>query len=505
MALNKHDLFDRLPPEWPGDVLPEIQRRVCESGEKVVVLDDDPTGTQTVHDVPVLTEWSFESLRDELGRDSPAFYVLTNTRAMTPDNARAVMAQIGANLARARLALTSAPTPAGRAKMVVISRSDSTLRGHFPGEVDALAEALGSQLPTRGARFPISGLSLSASYQRPPYLLIPAFFAGGRYTIDDVHYVAYGNELMPVGETEFARDASFGYRASNLREWIEEKTGGAIRANNVASISIDDVRTGGPERVKARLLALQPGDACIVNAASERDLEVVALACVLAEADGCTFLYRTAASFARARAGIAQKPLLTMEEIFGEDAQPGSRAPAPPGGLIVVGSHIPKTSSQLQALLDRGVSAIEVDVEALLDDTRRDAEIARCSVQADALIGAGRDAVIYTSRRLITGADAAHSLAIGSRVSDALVAIVRGISARPRYVLAKGGITSSDVATKGLNVRRAMVLGQLLPGVPVWRLGSESRYPGAIYVVFPGNVGGPEALAEACSLLRHNA
>ncbi|BCX02668.1 MAG: hypothetical protein KatS3mg053_0606 [Candidatus Roseilinea sp.] len=478
MTVNKNDLLARLPPEWPHDVLPEIQRRLRGSGQKVIVLDDDPTGTQTVHDIPVLTEWSVESLRAELSNNLPAFYILTNSRALPLPEAQALNAEIGRNLRDAGRAV-------GRA-FAVISRSDSTLRGHFPGEVDSLADAIRD---THDAT------------RHPPYLLIPAFLAGGRYTINDVHYVAYGDDLVPAGETEFARDAAFGYHASNLRAWVEEKTRSAIRAGDVMSISIEDIRINGPERVCDRLRAVQPGDACIVNAASERDLEVMALACLMAEAAGSRFLYRTAASFARARAGIAPKPLLTARDL---ESSKGFRSSSA-GGLIIVGSYVPRTSGQLDALMRCSVNAIEVNVAALLDDAARSGEITRCAQAAEALLTSGHDVVIYTSRRLISSSDATANLAIGRRVSDSLVAIVRGIAVQPRYVLAKGGITSSDVATKGLDVRRAMVLGQLLPGVPVWRLGSESRFPGVIYIVFPGNVGGSDALAQAYDLLRHNA
>ncbi|MCS6849374.1 MAG: four-carbon acid sugar kinase family protein [Anaerolineae bacterium] len=484
MTVSKNDLLAGLPPEWPHDALPEIRRRLRQSGQKVVVLDDDPTGTQTVHDIPVLTEWSVESLRAELANDLPACYILTNSRALPLPQAEALNAAIGRNLCDAGRAV-------GR-PFAVISRSDSTLRGHFPGEVDALADAMRE----------VQGVERNTQYAtcRPPYLLIPAFLAGGRYTINDVHYVAYGDDLVPAGETEFARDAAFGYRASNLCAWVEEKTRGAIRAGDVMSITIEDIRVGGPERVRSRLMVARPDGACVVNAASERDLEVVALACLMAEAEGSRFLYRTAASFARARAGIAPKPLLTARDL----ESLASCCNASAGGLIIVGSYVPKTSGQLDALLRRGVNAIEVSVEALLDDAARSGEVARCAQAAEALLASGCDVVIYTSRRLISGADAATSLAIGRRVSDSLVAIVRSLAAQPRYVLAKGGITSSDIATKGLDVRRAMVLGQLLPGVPVWRLGSESRYPGTIYVVFPGNVGGPDALAQAYDLLRRD-
>ena len=461
--IAKQALFDSLPPEWPDDPFPAIQAAVRTSGVKVIVLDDDPTGTQTVHGVPVLAEWPVAMLRAELENELPACYLLTNSRSMMPGAASALNAEIGRNLA-------AAGREAGRA-FVVVSRSDSTLRGHFPGEVEALADALGQQLDA--------------------WILAPYFLAGGRYTIGDVHYVAEGEWLVPAGTTEFARDAAFGYGASNLRDWVEEKSGGRIPAAHVASISIEDIRRGGPERVAARLLDLPHGSICALNAASDRDLAVFVQGLLAAEARGRHYLYRTAASFVAMRAGIPPRPLLTRADLDLPDAG---------GGLIVVGSYVPKSSGQVAALLERpGLAAVEVDVAALLDDGRQGGEVARAAREADALLREGKDAVLYTSRRLIVGDDAAGSLAIGRRVSDSLVAIVRAIETRPRYLLAKGGITSSDVATQGLGVRRALVLGQILPGVPVWQLGPESRHPGMPYIVFPGNVGGPGALAEVVS------
>lgn len=473
---NLTDTLAGLPPEWPHDVLPEIQRRLAELNQKVIVLDDDPTGTQSVHGIPVLTEWRVESLQAELENDLPAFYILTNSRALPLEKAQALNAEIGRNVMAALSRSKEKTQDRPSHSVALISRSDSTLRGHFPGEVDALAQQVHGNMP--------------------PYLIAPAFLAGGRYTIDDVHYVAQGDELTPAGETEFAKDAAFGYRASNLREWVEEKTRGALKAGDVLSIGLDDIRRGGPNAVAGKLMTLQAGQACIANAASERDLEVIALASLIAESHGAQFMYRSAASFARARAGIAPKALLTRQ-----DLNVGASGGSPTGGLIVVGSYVPKTSGQLQALLHAGVCAIEVNVEALLDDARQANEITQAMQEANALIASGNDAVIYTSRKLITGDDAQSSLAIGNRVSAGLIDIVKGITAQPRYVLAKGGITSSDVATKALGVKRAMVLGQILAGVPVWQMGPETRYPDSIYIVFPGNVGGPAALADVVKSL----
>ncbi|MGH2409614.1 MAG: nucleotide-binding domain containing protein, partial [Chloroflexota bacterium] len=300
--------------------------------------------------------------------------------------------------------------------------------------------------------------------------------------------------LVPAARTPFARDPAFGYQSSDLAAWVEEKSEGRIPAAAVRSISLGAIRGGGPDRVAAELAGLERGSVCVVNAASERDLAVVALGAMRAEAGGKRLLYRTAASFVRARAGLAARPLLTPADL----SMPRSGA-----GLIVVGSYMPGTSSQVAALGESGcVTTIEVAVERLLWPVTRAEEIARVAGLAGAAMWRGDDTAVITSRARVAGHDAAHSLTIGRLVSDSLVAIVRAIPTRPRYLLAKGGITSSDLATAGLGVTRAMVLGQLVPGVSVWRLGPESRYPGLPYIVFPGNVGGPEALLDLITALR---
>lgn len=464
--LNKTETLANLPPEWPVSLLPQVQAQVRASNRKIVVLDDDPTGTQTVYDIPVLTEWSVETLAQELLADSPAFYLLTNSRSLPLPQAQAINAAIGRNL-------LAAAQQTGR-DFAVVSRSDSTLRGHFPGEVEALAEALGQHFDA--------------------WLLIPFFLEGGRYTINDIHYVAEGELLIPAGETPFAQDKVFGYRSSDLKEWVAEKTFGVTPAETVASITIDDIRRGGPERVAEKLSRLAGGTVCVVNAASYRDIGIVVSGLLQAEAQGRQFLYRTAASFVRVRAGLGPRPLLTPAELHPTETG---------GGLIIVGSYVPKTTTQVEALLAQTtVTGLEINVEALLDDNRRAAEIERVADQAGEILGQNRDVMLYTSRQLITGDDAAASLSLGQRVSDSLVRIVRAISTRPRYLLAKGGITASDVATQGLGIKKATVLGQILPGVPVWQAGPESRYPGLTYIVFPGNVGGPEALADIATMFK---
>lgn len=465
MVLDQAATFAKLPAPWPVDLLPSIQVQLAAGERKLVVLDDDPTGTQTVHHVPVLTTWEVDVLAAELGAPGPVFYILTNSRSLPLPEAQTLNAAIGR-------ALVDAAARTG-ADFEVVSRSDSTLRGHFPGEVDALAAVLPRLVDAT--------------------LIIPFFLEGGRYTLNDIHYVAEGNRLTPAAQTPFAKDAAFGYRHSSLPAWVEEKTQGRVTAAEVASITLDDLRQGGPDVVVAKLLSLEQGRVCVVNAVALRDLEVLVAALLQVEAKGKRFLYRTAASFVQIRAGLATRPLLTAADLA---------LPTQGGGLFVVGSYVPKTTGQVHALLKMpDLACVEVDVPALLGNARS-AEIARTRHLLNTALAANQDAVLYTSRGLVTGADAASSLAIGGQVSAALVAIVRGLAVPPRYLVAKGGITSSDIATQALDIRRALVLGQILPGVPVWQTGGESRYPGLPYIVFPGNVGNDQALVEIYSGLR---
>ena len=459
------------PPESEvAGALEEIRRRVEAGGRRVAVLDDDPTGTQTVHGVPVLTTWSVEDLRWALEQPSPTFYVLTNSRSLPETEAAAMNREIASNLAAAAEGTGT--------DFVVTSRGDSTLRGHFPAETDALAEGLGG---------PIDGV-----------ILCPCYLEAGRLTADDTHWVRQGERLVPAGETEFARDASFGYASSDLRLWVEEKTAGRVPASEVVSVGLGDIREGGPSRVAEILRGVSGGLPVVANAASYADLEVFVLGLLDAEEEGKRFIYRTGPSFVRARGGIREKGPLRPEELY-------RRRPRRGHGLVLVGSHVALTTSQLEeALKLDGVSPVELSVPRLLEEAEREEELARVAGEVNAGL-AGSEVVVYTSREVVGGGPGRTGFEVGRAVSDALVEVMRRVDAEAplAFVVAKGGITSSDVGTRGLGVRRAEVAGQMLPGiVSVWVLPEESAFPGLPYVIFAGNVGGPDSLARVIQILR---
>ena len=104
--------------------------------------------------------------------------------------------------------------------------------------------------------------------------------------------------------------------------------------------------------------------------------------------------------------------------------------------------------------------------------------------------------MIYTSRKLVADKDPEISLLIGQKVSKFIVDLVKAVKSNPKAILTKGGITASDIAVKALGVKKAVVVGQVAAGVPVWKLGEEAKFPGMNYIVFPGNVGSDDTLKE---------
>lgn len=457
--------------------IPEARGRIdasCRaSGTRVVVLDDDPTGTQSVQGVPVLTRWEPEDLRWAFAQPATVFFVLTNSRSLGEAAAADRVREVAEAVDRVARELST--------HVVLVSRSDSTLRGHFPLETDTLAD-------------------VARAHGRPydAVLLVPAYIDAGRVTVNDVHYARSGDTFIPVGATDYATDATFGYSTSHLRNWVEEKSAGRVAAADVASVTLADIRDGGPDRVRDVLLSCRGGRNVVVNAVDTADLDVFVLGLVAAEATGWRALYRTGPSFVPARAGLTPRPPLTHDELFPGGARSGH-------GLVVVGSHVDLTTRQLARLRQwDDLRFVELDVPALLDQGRSAGEQDRCAAE---LITAGQDTVLVTSRQLVAGATGAASLDIARTVSTALVGLTSRLvrEAPPAWVVAKGGITSSDIATDGLSVRRATVLGQLFPGiVSAWRHegGDGDTLVGLPYVVFAGNVGDESTLADAVSLLR---
>lgn len=471
MAL-KADILSSYPPVNEKAVDELLAKEIAGSNKKIVVLDDDPTGVQTVHDISVYTNWSEDSIRKGFAEENKLFYILTNSRGFTAAQTEIAHREIAK-------AVDAVSKETGK-EYIFISRSDSTLRGHYPLETIILKEEYEKNTGNK-----IDG-----------EILCPFFKEGGRYTIDDVHYVRYGDTLVPAAETEFAKDKTFGYTVSDLKEYVEEKTGGVYKKENVTAISLKDIRALAFDKIEEQLMAVDDFNKIVVNAIDYVDVKIFCVALYRAMAKGKTFMFRTAAAIVKVMGGVSDQPLLTREQMVVKETDNG--------GVIVIGSHTEKTTRQMEMLKEiPDIAFVELNARLVRDEAAFAREVERCLALEEEYISSGRTVCVYTTRTLITAdtGDKEDDLRLAVRISDAVQSLVGRLSIVPSFVIAKGGITSSDVGTKALAVQRANVLGQIKPGIPVWQTGDESKFPQTPYVIFPGNVGEDSTLKEAAEIL----
>ncbi|MFC1477491.1 four-carbon acid sugar kinase family protein [candidate division KSB1 bacterium] len=433
---------------------------------KIIVLDDDPTGIQTVSGCLLLASWDAENIRDALCDKVDFFFILTNTRALTFEEAARRTADIMKTVLAANESLGF--------RMLFISRSDSTLRSHFPLEVGVMKRAC--ELQTNVL---IDGIFVA-----------PQLFEAGRITSGNIQYVVQNGVRTPVANTEFARDSVFGYENSDLRKYIEEKSGGNIPAADVKSVTLYDLRHLSQNELTNQLLLINRGVYVIVNSEGYTDIDRFTEAFERVVRGGKRFLLHGSASVVKSLTGIPDKELLQRSDMI------TSTAP----GVIIAGSFVSKTTNQLRQLLeDENTVGIEVDVMKIPGETEE--LIEDVTSQIEQTIAKKKTPVMFTSRTERTFASPEERLAFGREVSGVLVAVVQKITGKIGYLIVKGGITAADILTKGLNVDRVRVKGQILPGVPVVQTPFSCRFPTIPYVIFPGNVGKESALLDAFHIL----
>jgi len=441
---------------------------------KIIVLDDDPTGSQTVHSCPLLLRWDRASLATGLEHPSPLLFLLTNTRALAPEAAAERVREICRSL-------TAALAVAGLERWWLVSRGDSTLRGHFPLELDVIAAELGPFAAT---------------------LLVPAFLEGGRTTVAGVQLL-HG---QPVHETPFARDGLFAFTTSYLPAWVEEKSGGRILASQVQGLEAARLsratEDGGQEL--ARWLDGLVGQP-VVAVDAERPQQLAALARVV-RASPRPVLAQSAASWIQALAALPPQPLAGAELVAlrrrGRDGEPL-------GGLVVVGSHVPLADAQLAALLaESDCTGMELPVARLarvLEGPLPGPLLASLEqdwlLELRSILASGCTPVLFTSR----GAYPCGSPVARRRLGDGLAALmarlVGQVTPQLGYVISKGGTTTHALLAEGLGLAAVELQGQLLPGLSLVLTPAEAGVARLPVLTFPGNLGDWGTLCQAWRLM----
>ena len=441
--------------------------------KKIVVLDDDPTGVQTVHDIYVYTSWDEETVTKGFMDENSVFFILTNSRGFTSEYTKTVHEEIGRTLEK-----VSKET--GK-EYILISRSDSTMRGHYPLETSTLKNTIES----------ISDKKFDGE------IISPFFMEGGRYTIGNVHYVKEGDQLVPAGQTEFAKDKTFGYKSSHIGEYVEEKTKGEFKANATTYITLEELRSLDIDGITEKLMAVDNFNKIVVNAIDYLDIKIFTVAYINASLKGKNLMFRSAAAVPKVLGGVTDADLLTKEMLIDEDNKSG--------GIVLIGSHVNKTTLQFEDLrnTEKPMEFIEFNQHLVLEENGLEKEVERVIHIAEENIRTGKNVVVYTRRERfdLDTDDKDKQLEVSVKISDAVTSIIGKLQVKPSFIIAKGGITSSDVGTKALRVKKALVMGQIKPGIPVWMTGEDSKFPQMPYIIFPGNVGEVDTLKEIVDLL----
>ena len=483
------------------------QAAAAEAARKIVVIDDDPTGSQTVHSCPLLLRWDVQTLRQGLRHPSPLLFVLANTRALSPEDAAERNREIVASLEQALAA-----EGVSDQQLLLVSRGDSTLRGHGVLEPAVLAEELSDRFGAVHAT-----------------LHVPAFLPGGRTTVNGVHLL----NGQPVHTTAFACDRSFGFSTSSLDSWLEEKSDGAIPAASVLRLTgqqldraaahrKDDQCADGSNGFTALLSWLEALDgnrAVIVDA--ERQEQLDALGAAVQQLQGRRrFLFRSAASLINGLVDGGRQPLgpqpLTVEDLvkLRRRDPDGHRLP----GLVVVGSHVPLANQQLETLLSESAcSGLELPVARIarvLEGSTPDLLLADLELEwlqwMRVVLAKRQTPVLYTSRgELQFGEGPAadrRRLRFGMALAQLTARLVAAIAPQLGYVISKGGITTGSVLADGLGLGTVLLEGQLMPGLSMVRPMPGEGLAGVMdlpVITFPGNLGDGHTLAQAWRLMEH--
>ena len=452
---------------------------------KIVVIDDDPTGSQTVHSCPLLLRWDEAALRQGLRHPSPLLFVLANTRALTPEAAASRNREIVDALVRAMAAECLQEH-----ELLLVSRGDSTLRGHGVLEPQELAQAWEKHFAAVDAT-----------------LHVPAFFEGGRTTVNGVHLL-HGE---PVHTTAFAQDRLFGYGTSDLAEWLEEKSAGQIAADAVVRIPLALLEAERSADLLACLEALEHNQSVVVDATRPEQLRELGVA--IRRLQGRKrFLFRSAASLLNGLVDSGPLPLgpqpLDARGLVGLRRRDLHGQPLP--GLVVVGSHVTLADQQLKSLLAsercRGIELPVARIARVLEGGSPDFLLpdleAEWRSQLERALEAGLTPVLFSSRGELEfgagAAAAARRLRFGMELASLMARLLAGVAPRLGYLISKGGITTGTLLVEGLGLEAVQLEGQLLPGLSLVRPLAGPSDPDPLPVItFPGNLGEPGTLTEA--------
>ncbi len=449
------------------------------NSRKIIVFDDDPTGSQTVYGCPLLFHWDKEILNKGINDPSPLLFLLTNTRSLSPQHAEKRLRDICNNLKE-----VFKENNLGLDEILFISRGDSTLRGHSILEPKIINQELGP---------------FDATFH------VPAFFEGGRTTVNGIHLL----NNIPVHQTIFAKDKIFGFSTSHLISWIEEKSNFEIKAKDIASININQLRDAnkslvGKEKLIDFLLTLSSNKSVVVDGQSSFDFDILGSA-IRSLGNKKRFLFRSAASLINSLSQIysennSLKNFSTLR-LRGKD---GNFKP----GIVLVGSHVQLADDQLQLLLEEssciGVQLPVKKIARIFEESSNESFLSDLenlwNKQLLDILDKKKTPVLFTSRGELSFSSMKQRMIFGVFLAKLMGRLVDRVSNRLGYIISKGGITTHILISEGLGIKSVNLKGQILPGLSVVCPCEKDKEDLPI-ITFPGNLGNKETLLESFKIM----
>ncbi len=446
---------------------------------KFVVIDDDPTGSQTVHDCLLLLKWDCSTLVKGFESKSNLFFILANTRSLSENDAKLTIEEICKNLK------TVIASQAYEEEIIFISRGDSTLRGHNFLEPSALNSCLGP---------------FDATFH------IPAFIEGKRLTINGLHFV----DKKPINQTIFARDKIFGYETNNVKNLLFQKSKSQINFEDIQNLLLSDIEILNDEEnniVFKTLKNLKNNKHVVVDVENYSQLKKFSLV-IKKLIKQKKFLFRTAASFI---SSISEKKKVTQGEIFFSNLRKRNKEKSFLPGLIIVGSYVELSTIQLKNLLKISTcNPIELDVFEFFKINSSDNNQERRNIFKNLFLNEirfsfdqGKTPVLFTSRKILS-LDYSEQFNFYNSLAFFIAELVADLKFEIGYLISKGGITTNVILSNGLNADYVYLEGQILTGISVvtCNLKNDEKIP---IVTHPGNIGTQDSLVNIWKILENKS
>jgi len=444
---------------------------------KFVVIDDDPTGSQTVNDCLLLLKWDYLTLVKGFESESNLFFILANTRALSENDAKLTIEEICKNLK------TVISTEAYAEEIIFISRGDSTLRGHNFLEPSAINSCLGP---------------FDATFH------IPAFIEGKRLTINGSHYV----DAIPINQTIFARDKIFGFETSNVKNLLFQKSKSQINFEDIQNLLLSDIQMLNDEEnniVFKKLKNLKNNKHVVVDVENYSQLKKFSLI-IKKLTKQKKFLFRTAASFI---SSISEKNSVLKGETFFSNLRIRTKEKSFLPGLVIVGSYVELSTIQLKNLLKiSNCKPIELDVFEFFKITSSENNQKRRNLFKNKFLKEirfsfekGKTPVLFTSRKFMS-LDSSELFNFYNLLAFFIAELVADLKYEIGYLISKGGITTNVILSNGLNADYVYLEGQILTGISVvtCNLKNDEKLP---IVTHPGNIGTKDSLVNIWKVLEN--